>query len=225
MIAEAELDRFVAALPLCSFPGCSRPGAGPNATCCGAHANGVLTRGRPRRGEVRARISIGRRRWLETPEGKAWKDSNGERTRRWYGTAEGRAFLKRWCAPEQRFNRELAAWAVRNPAAAKRAADRLIAALRRSRGGAPRKTQLHARWSAMFAGRDAELEELLASDGLSRLRAIAWLDWQRHPQDWPRDKWPASRSDPDDIDPVMIGGASNRVKKALQRGGTKPLVP
>jgi len=77
----------------------------------------------------------------------------------------------------------------------------------------------------MFAGRDAELEELLASDGLSRLRAIAWLDWQRHPQDWPRDKWPASRSDPDDIDPVMIGGASNRVKKALQRGGTKPLVP
>lgn len=95
------------------------------------------------------------------------------------------------------------------------------------RGGAPKKAELHGRWLAMFRGSDAELEEMLkaAPGGLSRLRAIALLDWQRHPADWPRDKWPPSRFDPDDLEANVLPAARERVKKALQRLGTKPKLP
>jgi transcriptional regulator with XRE-family HTH domain len=126
--------------------------------------------------------------------------------------------------PTHRFHLRMARWGTKGTDYAKRAAADLEEALRRRRGGAPQKAALHGRWLAMFNGEDVELEELLAADGMSRTRAIAWLDWQRHPEDWSREKWPASSSDREDIEPLILAGAKARVEKALQRARTKPLV-
>jgi len=109
--------------------------------------------------------------------------------------------------------------------ALERAGTALTEALRRRRGGAPSKRELHARWLSMFNGEDVELEELIGDDPKRRVRTIAWLDWQRHPEDWPRQKWPASRFDPEDIEPNLLPAARERVKKALQNLRKKPIFP
>ena len=108
---------------------------------------------------------------------------------------------------------------------------RLEQALRRRRGGAPAKDELHIRWLAMFEGNDEELEEMLvddqafSGDRLSRIRTLAWLDWQRHPDDWPRDRWFASPSDGSELDPELVAGAGERVRKGLQTARKKLTLP
>src|SRR5262249_37652461 len=124
------------------------------------------------------------------------------------------------CDPLSRFNRRMARWGIKNVEAAKRAAAALEEDLKRGRGAAPKKEQLHTRWRVMFeSDGDGELSLM------ERYRMVALLDWQQHPEDWPRDKWPSSRSDLDDLPEPLLSGAAARIKKALQRAGTKPSVP
>ena len=46
---------------------------------------------------------------------------------------------------------------------------------------------------------------------------LRWLDWQRHPTDWPRDRYPASKSDLDDMDAAFLRAAEDRVRHALRK--------
>ena len=130
-----------------------------------------------------------------------------------------------WNDPESAFDRRMAVWGHRGKEYARRAAADLKAGLRRRRGGARPKTALYARWLAMAEGKDAELEELLADAGMIRNRVLALLDWQRHPEDWPRAKWPPSKHDPEDLDPLYLPGAQERVRKGLQNARKKLKLP
>jgi hypothetical protein len=230
LIQPAELEHFLSSLEPCRYPGCDRPGHSTTGCCCGGHAIGVEQLGKPRSPDVGAKISAARR-------GKSYGHHSIERTRRirdglrrFYASDRSHSVRararRRMSDPVVSARCQLIRWGKHGNGYARRAARRLEEALeeaiQRPIGGRPPKTELHQRWLAMFNGQDAELEQLLASDSMSRIRAIAWLDWQRHPEDWPRDKWFASRADPEDLDPQLLVGAAETVKKALQRAGTKP---
>jgi hypothetical protein len=224
-----DLDAFYEALPECRYPGCTRKAAAPSGCCSGPHATALRRLGKPRPPETIAKMresTLGKPRGPHSPERRAaiaaghlrfW---SSDRSR-----AQRDSARKRMSDPIVQSTCQVIRWGKHGNGYAAGAVRRLEQALRRRRGGAPPKTELHARWLAMFDGRDQELEELLTADGMSRLRGIAWLDWQRHPEDWPRHNWPSARSDPDDIDPALLTGAKSRVKKALQRAGTKLTVP
>jgi len=114
----------------------------------------------------------------------------------------------------------MARWGYKNVEAAKRAASALEQDLKRRKGGAPAKGELHARWLAMFEA--ADNEELAI---MERYRMVALLDWQERLDDWPRDRWPASGRDPLDLAPHLLAGAAERVRKGLQTVRKKPLLP
>lgn len=118
-------------------------------------------------------------------------------------------FVRRW-ARRHGFSRQKA------DELAARAAERADRE-KRLRSGITTADKRHARWRWMYEGNNPELEELLATDGLSRYRAIAWLDWQRHPEDWPRNQYPASRCDQEDIDPKFLRTAEDRVRHGLRK--------
>jgi len=122
--------------------------------------------------------------------------------------------------PLFRFNLRMARWGYKNVEAAKRAASALEQDLKRRKGGAPAKGELHARWLAMFEA--ADNEELAI---MERYRMVALLDWQERLDDWPRDRWPASGRDPLDLAPHLLAGAAERVRKGLQTVRKKPLLP
>lgn len=229
IIDPADLDDFVKRLKPCRYPGCTAPGVGPTGCCSGPHAQGVAMRGKKRPG-IGPKVSSalkGVKRGPHKPERSARIRAG---LRRFYSDGEASAgtraiFRKSMSDPEHQFAAEMGRWGSKGPEYAKRAAAKLAYNLRRRRGGAPPKVELHARWLRMFEAReDLELEELIDGAGGSRARAIAFLDWQRHPHDWPRDKYPASRRDPHAIDPHVLRPAKQRVEKALQRARTKPPV-
>jgi len=182
-------------------------------------------RGIPRP-EVGAKIAAtvtGRKYGPRPPE---WKASISDGLRAFWSSQEASrrerdARRARARDPHWQFQRTVDRWGERKDSA-RRAATKLRDTLRRPRGGRPAKLALHERWRAMYEGRDAELEELLADDslsrdGLSRIRAVAFLDWQRHPDDWPRDRYPSSRHDADEIDRSFLRPAEDRVRKGLKK--------
>lgn len=74
----------------------------------------------------------------------------------------------------------------------------------------------HSRW------RDALQKKQTEDPGASTAalkRQIVLEDWQRYPEDWPRDRYPASKSGPDDIDRHAYETALERLKKSLQKNG------
>jgi hypothetical protein len=117
------------------------------------------------------------------------------------------------------FEHTIGRWGHRQESA-KRAARKLAHELQRRRGGRPRAEERTGRWRAMYEGRDPELESMLdpgldGENGLSRYRLLVWLDWQRHAEDWKRDRYPASRTHPGEIDPAFLRAGEDRVRKAL----------
>lgn len=105
-IALHELDRFVASLSPCPYPGCERLGTSPLGFCCGGHAAGVLTKGIARP-EVAAKLSAAQRgkpkgprgycapvretwaRLLASPDGDGLRRARSERMREWWKTGKG----------------------------------------------------------------------------------------------------------------------------------------
>jgi hypothetical protein len=203
-------------------PGCGRPTL-PGRLWhneCKQQARAEATRRAFRDPVVREQLLASRR----GPRGRSEAISEGKR--RFYATPAGekrrRAVSELNRDPKHRLFLEVARWGQRGNGYLRRATERYEAAVARRRGGAPPKTELHERWRAMRDGQDPELEELLAADGMKRTPAIAWLDWQRYPVDWPREKWPASRSDPDDMDGTFMRAAADRVWQALRKMPANP---
>jgi hypothetical protein len=198
MFDEDELVEDLERLPMCGYEGCDRPALGPSGGC---EAHGHVLAGARARGVKRPDIgpSIS-----EAKRGKPRPDMV--------------AALR---DPNRQFVMYVARWGHRGSEYVKRATERLR---RRLRGGRPPKAHLierHARWLSMDLREDPELEELLTESECDRLRMIVLLDWQRHPEDWPRDVWRASRLDSDQLEPRLMRAAGDRVRKALQRGRTK----
>jgi transcriptional regulator with XRE-family HTH domain len=225
-IDSADLDAFLSTLLPCRYPGCSRLGAGPNGCCSGPHAQGVEMCGKKRPGigpKVSAALK-GVKRGTYTPDHRAAIQAG---LRRFYddldASASTRSVLRKsMLDPQHQFVAEMGRWGSKGTPYAKHAAAKLTGTLQRKRGGPPRKDELHERWLRMYeCGRDAELEALVGDGGWSRIRAIAFLDWQRNPPDWPRARYPASRSDAESIDPRFLTTAKQRVEKGLQKARKK----
>jgi len=67
------------------------------------------------------------------------------------------------------------------------------------RRGRPRgtgATELHMRWREMFESPKCKRE---CASNAERYRWVADNDWRQHPEDWPRDKFPASLKYPDEM--------------------------
>lgn len=225
-IDSGDLEAYVSALLGCRYPGCAELGAGPNGCCSGPHAQGVEMRGKRRPG-IGAKVSAALRgveRGPYTPQRRAAIKAG---LRRFYDDREASAstravFRASMLEPQHQFAAEMGRWGTKGTTYAKRAAAKLAEALRRKRGGAPRKDELHGRWLRMYESHsDSELEALIGGSDWSRIRAIAFLDWQRQPSDWPRQRYPASRKDPDSIDPRYLTTAKQRVEKGLQKARKK----
>jgi hypothetical protein len=85
---------------------------------------------------------------------------------------------------------------------------------KRVRTGSDHATARHDRWRRLFAefrdehpdASESELESL-----------VALQDWQTHPDDWARDRYPANPREPSDFaDRAVAATARDRVRKALR---------
>jgi hypothetical protein len=171
------------------------------------------------------RRPTGRRRGVAAgPMSEETRAKIGTRKRQWYATPAGATQRSeastRLSDPVEQSTMRIRRWGVHGVKAARAV---VLQLQRRRSGGRPPSTALHNRWVAMYEGGDAELEELLVGSELTRFRAIAWLDWQRHPEDWPRERYPASRTDADDADPKSLRPMERRLRDALRARGIKPL--
>lgn len=199
---EAELEADLAVLPKCNFDGCERRVLG-NSGGCEEHGHVLATRGRKWPSWFGYKVSL-------AVKGKP-RPYASERLRK---------------NPEARFALRMGRWGMKSVAHAKRAADALARDLRRRRGGAPPKDELHGRWLAMSEGKDAELERLLEIDESrngDRVRLIVLLDWQRYEHDWPRHKWPAHPGDPESLQRALVDGACRRVRAGIKSAREKSL--
>jgi transcriptional regulator with XRE-family HTH domain len=175
-------------------------------------ASGDTSGTRPRTGVVKPCPGCGRKKYLRPSHAEA----PGWHLRCWARHLRHDPLL--------RANQRIARWGMRSTGSATRALAEYAETMQRRLGGRPRRTSLnprHARWLQMHQGEDSELEELATDGGCDRLRLIVLLDWQRHPEDWPRSDWPSDPHDQASLDQVYVEGARSRVKKALQRAGTK----
>ena len=86
-------------------------------------------------------------------------------------------------------------------------------------GRPPSANALHTRWDLILLALQSENLETEPSELFGD---VALLDWQQHPEDWPRERYPAKRDDLDDFaDGYVRRAARDRVQKALQRLRTK----
>lgn len=104
-----------------------------------------------------------------------------------------------------------------------------LARRRRGRKRASAPPAAHLRWLAAFPRVRRELEEAyrrdladgdLAAEAVTDWKAAAALaerDWREHPEDWPRDRYPTAKGDPDALAPPMARPAARRVITALKR--------
>lgn len=59
-----------------------------------------------------------------------------------------------------------------------------------------------------------------ADDGISknqRYRDLAQMDWLEHPGNWPRDRWFPWHKSAECLDPLLLDGAADRVRKGIQK--------
>jgi transcriptional regulator with XRE-family HTH domain len=110
-------------------------------------------------------------------------------------------------------------WALKRRYGLERAKELAARARERERRYARIRTGLHPaeerhrRWSEVWAAKRRDYPD---EEPNSLLGDVALLDWQQHPEDWPRHKWPSRRSDLEDLDPNVRKAARERVQKALQ---------
>lgn len=83
----------------------------------------------------------------------------------------------------------------------------------RVRVGANPAAEIHARWRTSWKEQQDEFPELTPGE---LLHDVAEIDWERHPEDWHRGKYPASPDDPDALHRDWRRPAYDRVRKALQ---------
>jgi DNA-binding XRE family transcriptional regulator len=72
----------------------------------------------------------------------------------------------------------------------------------------------HHRWASLWIALRAEYPEI---DPPLLIGDVAERDWQENFEDWPRDRYPASGSCGESIDPRYRKAARDRVQKALQK--------
>lgn len=83
------------------------------------------------------------------------------------------------------------------------------------RTGLNHAAERHERWRGLLLTLQAKFPD---EEPKRLLGDVALLDWQSHPEDWPRDRYPAKSSDTDDfVDGYVRREARERVKKALLR--------
>jgi excisionase family DNA binding protein len=105
----------------------------------------------------------------------------------------------------------------------RRRRDRGIARKGRRPAGIP--AARHLRWQERHRTFWEELERDRQDGLLERERSIDTLayeataeeDWREHPEDWPRQSYPTSPSDPDALDPNAVRPAVDRVRRAINR--------
>jgi hypothetical protein len=70
----------------------------------------------------------------------------------------------------------------------------------------------HARWRALFTELQGEHNDATTRElyGL-----VALIDWQTHPEDWPRTRYPANRDGDDFADKHVRNAAADRIRKAI----------
>jgi hypothetical protein len=82
------------------------------------------------------------------------------------------------------------------------------------RTGINHAEERHQRWHELWLRLQRENPQEKPN---SLLGMVALLDWQGHPRDWPRDRYPANRVDPGDFQNGYVREvARDRVKKSLQ---------
>jgi len=218
IIKVGDLRAFMASLEPCRYDGCDRLGSSPTGCCSGPHAQGVIMHG-VSRPEIGAKVSdalTGRRYGSRPPE---WRYNIAKGLQRFWASDASRPSRARRSQqardPHWQCRRVIGRWGSKSAGAVGRATDRLARELRRRLGGAPPKFEMQDRWLAMYEGCDPMLE---GADGpWKRRRTIAFLDWQRHPKDWSRTRYPASPSDPESIGRDHIERAADRVRKGIEK--------
>ncbi len=86
---------------------------------------------------------------------------------------------------------------------------------RRGRRPKAGPSTVHQRWAALFEESRAEDDRKQDTDW-DIVQAVAELDWQDHPEDWPRSSYPAAHSDPEALDPAFLRPAADRVRNGLK---------
>jgi hypothetical protein len=87
------------------------------------------------------------------------------------------------------------------------------------RTGLTHKQDLHQRWHDLWLALQAEYADAFPGESSSRFFAdVALIDWSDHPEDWPRERYPGSRSDSRDFaDGYVRHAARERVRRAVMR--------
>ncbi len=127
-----------------------------------------------------------------------------------------------WKSKDHRIHRDpdfVYRWAIAR-GWTERDADRLAGRCRRRRqryaafraGRHPAETT-HVRWREMANELRAKHPERSEN---SRLGEVALIDWQRNPDAWPRDRYPASEDDAQDMDQEVFGAAVKRVRQGIK---------
>jgi hypothetical protein len=116
------------------------------------------------------------------------------------------------CGVPRREAKRLAAAAAERQARLKR--------VRAGIAGRPSDTRSPSasRWQASFESLPDYDYAAEASMTLYERHVQVYLfDWPEHPEDWPRDKYPADPAHPESPDPATYRPAASRVRKALIR--------
>jgi len=129
----------------------------------------------------------------------------GDQMRRYFDPA----FVKRWARKSGRTQSQAEKLAARAQQRSQR--------YKRLRAGLRHAQDRHQRWLERWEQLRCETPD---DDPVMLVTLVALEDWQTHLDDWPRERYPASKSDPLDFANGRVRKAAyDRVRKALQNTG------